>query len=104
MTPGPMDFYGAQQTAHGLQRAYRNDTEISGCGRPKTFFFFFTDHIKIRTKLWHFLRLFWSLQNRKSEIFELAPDPRSALGAPGYKIFSKRLIILLQVGVIETLL
>ena len=31
----------------------------------------------------HFLRLFWSSQNRKSVIFELAPGPRSALGAPG---------------------
>ena len=30
----------------------------------------------------HFLRLFWRLQNRKSVIFELAPGPRSALGAP----------------------
>ena len=30
----------------------------------------------------HFLRLFWSSQNRKSVIFELAPGPRSALGAP----------------------
>ena len=29
----------------------------------------------------HFLRLFWSSQNRKSVIFELAPGPRSALGA-----------------------
>ena len=29
-----------------------------------------------------FLRLFWSLQNRKSVIFELAPGPRLALGAP----------------------
>ena len=31
----------------------------------------------------HFLRLFWCSQNRKSVIFELAPGPRSALGAPG---------------------
>ena len=30
----------------------------------------------------HFLRLFWRSQNRKSVIFELAPGPRSALGAP----------------------
>ena len=45
--------------------------------------FFFGDHIIIPTKLRHFLRLFWSSQNRKSVIFELAPGPRSALGAPG---------------------
>ena len=44
--------------------------------------FFFGDHVIIRTKLRHFLRLFWSSQNRKSVIFELAPGPRSALGAP----------------------
>ena len=30
----------------------------------------------------HFFRQFWSSQNRKSVIFELAPGPRSALGAP----------------------
>ena len=45
-------------------------------------FFFFGDHIIIWTKLRHFLRLFWSSLNRKSVIFELAPGPRSALGAP----------------------
>ena len=44
--------------------------------------FFFGDHIKIRTKLWYFSRLFWSSQNRRSVIFELTPDPRSAIGAP----------------------
>ena len=44
--------------------------------------FFFGDHIKIRTKLWHFSRLFWSSQNRRSVIFELTPDQRSAIGAP----------------------
>ena len=46
-------------------------------------FFFFGDHIIIWTKLRHFLRLFWSSQNRKFVIFELAPGPRSALGALG---------------------
>ena len=30
----------------------------------------------------HFLRLFWSSQNRKPVIFELAPGPGSALSAP----------------------
>ena len=45
--------------------------------------FFFGDHIIIRTKLRHFLRLFWSSQNRKSVLFELAPGQRSALGTPG---------------------
>ena len=44
--------------------------------------FFLGDHIKIRTKLWHFSRLFWSSQDLRSVIFELTPGPRSALGAP----------------------
>ena len=38
-------------------------------------------------KLRHFLRQFWSSQNRKSVIFELAPGTRSALGAPDFSIF-----------------
>ena len=46
------------------------------------FFFFFGDHIIVRTKLRHFLRLFWSLQNRKSVIFELAQGPHVRLSAP----------------------
>ena len=64
--------------------------------RSEDRFFFFGDHlfsnaktvrilvktIIIRAKLRHSLRLFWSSQNRKSVIFELAPGPRSALGAP----------------------
>ena len=33
-------------------------------------------------KLRHFLRPFWSSQNRKSVIFMLAPGPRSAPGGP----------------------
>ena len=44
--------------------------------------FFFGDHIIFRTKQQHFLRLFWTLQNHNSFTFELAPGPRSALGAP----------------------
>ena len=44
--------------------------------------FFFGDHIIIRTKLRHFLCLFWSSKKQKSVIFELDPGPRSALGAP----------------------
>ena len=36
--------------------------------------FFFGDHIIFRTKLLHFLRLFWTSQNRKSVIIELIPD------------------------------
>ena len=48
-------------------------------------FFFYGDHVIIRTKLRHFLPLFWSSRNRKSVIFELAPGPRSALGAPESK-------------------
>ena len=48
---------------------------------------FFGGHIIIRTKLRHFLRLFWRSQNRKSVKFELAPGPRLALGAPGLDYF-----------------
>ena len=84
MTPGPMGFRGAHHGARWLQgaqqKAHRNDTEKSVCGRPKTFFL--GDQIKIRTKLWHFPRLFWSSQNRRSVIFELTPGPHSALCAP----------------------
>ena len=91
----------AQQRAHELERGPSKwPWEISMWGL-KTFFFgdhqistgntvkisvkafFFGDHIIIRTKLRHFLRLFWSSQNRKSVIFVLAPGPRLALGGPG---------------------
>ena len=101
MTPGPMGFRKAVgfRGPMSSRGAHRNDTEKSACG-PEDFFFgdhpistgktvrisvktfFFGDHITIRTKLWHFLRLFWSLQNRKSVIVELPPGPRSAFGAP----------------------
>ena len=46
-------------------------------------FFYFGDNVQVRKKLWHFPRLFWSSQNRKCVIFELAPGPRLTLGAPG---------------------
>ena len=91
----------AQQRAHELERGPSKwPWEISMWGL-KTFFFwdhqistgntvkisvkafFFWDHIIIRTKLRHFLRLFWSSQNRKSVIYVLAPGPRSTLGGPG---------------------
>ena len=39
----------------------------------RPFFSFFGDHMKTRTKLWHFPHLFWSSQNRRSVIFELTP-------------------------------
>ena len=55
----------------------------------KTFFvclFVWRSHHNSR-KLRHFLRLFWSSQNWKSVIFELAPGIRSALGAPDFNIF-----------------
>ena len=83
LTLRPMDFKGAHHGARWLQRAHQNDTEKSAWGRTKTFFFLFGDHIKIWTKLWHFSRLFCSLQNQRSIIFELAPGSRSAFGAPG---------------------
>ena len=37
--------------------------------------FFSGDHIIFRTKQQHFLRLFWTSQNRNSVMFELAPGP-----------------------------
>ena len=80
---------------------HQNNTEKSACEAWRPFFFgdhqilnpekplefrwrpfFFGDHIIIRTKLRHFLHLFWSSQNRKSVIFELASGRRSALSAP----------------------
>ena len=125
MNPGPIDFRGPMRGLMGFggghyrarwlqgaqQRAHRNDTEKSACGRPKTFFFcfflfghhlkilrkrwhfslktffafVFGDHLEIRTKLWHFSHLFWRSQNRKSVTFKLAPGPRSALGAHACK-------------------
>ena len=75
------------------QRAHRNDTEKSTCEARRSFFFgdhlnsteklvrisvktfFFGDHIIFRTKMRHFLRLFWISKNRKSIIFELALGP-----------------------------
>ena len=121
MIPGPMDFRGpmmgprwlqrALQRAHGLQRAHRNDTEISVCGRPKNFFVlfrrsnhnpdktvaFFREDLflggrshQIQKKPWHIPRPFWSLQNWRCVIFELNPGPRLALGAPVCLCYVKR--------------
>ena len=64
--PKSIFFFGDHQILIG------NTVKIS----IKTFFF--GDHILIWTKLQHFLRLFWSSQNRKSVIFVLL-----ALGGPG---------------------
>ena len=110
---GPMGFRkavgfsGPSRGPMSSRGAHRKDTENSACEAWRPFFFIlleitkfrpekpskfrwkpffvFGDHIIIRTKLRHFLRLFWSSQNRKSVIFELAPGPRSALGARGSK-------------------
>ena len=91
MTSGPMDFRGPTRGPMGFRRAHSNDAMKSACetGWP---FFFFGDHlisvgktVRISVKTFskrHFLRLFWSSDNRKSVIFELAPGTRSALGAP----------------------
>ena len=51
----------------------------------KTLFFLFSfgDHISFRIKQLHFFRLFWTSHNQNSVMLELAPGPRSALGAPG---------------------
>ena len=64
--------------------------------------FFFGDHVilagktaRISVKTFlkrHFLRLFWNSHNRKSVIFELAPGPRSALGAPGQSMYVTNMI------------
>ena len=82
------------QEGRWLQRAHEFERGPSKCffgehpissrktARISVKTFFFGDYIIIRTKLLHFLRLFWSSQNRKSVIFELAPGPRSALSAP----------------------
>ena len=54
----------------------------------KTFFLFFGDHMISRTKLQHFLRLFWTSQNRNSVIFELASGPLLVPGATAYMYFT----------------
>ena len=102
MTPGPMDFRGPiRPLASGARQGPIETTLRNQHVRPEELFFFkdhlistgktvrisektffFRDHIIIRTKMRHFLHLFWSSQNRKSVIFELAPGPRSAHGAP----------------------
>ena len=79
---GPMGFRKA--VAEGpwtREGTHPNDTEKSVCEawRP----LFFGDHIIFRTKLQHFLRLFWTSQNRKSVIFELAPGPLLVPGGTG---------------------
>ena len=79
MIPGPMDFRGPIMGPLASEGAHRNDTEKSVCEDRRPFFF--GGRIII---LRHFLRLFWSLQNQKSVIFELAPGPSSALGAPDW--------------------
>ena len=51
-------------------------------------FFFFGDHMKIRTKVCHFPCVFWTSRNQTCVIFELSPGPPSALGAPDSTIGS----------------
>ena len=104
---GPMGFRkavgfsGPSRGPMSSRGVHRDDTEKSACEAWRPFFFrdrlissektvrisvktffVFGDHIIIRTKMRHFLRLFCCSQNRKSVIFELAPGPLSALGAP----------------------
>ena len=61
-------------------RSHQNPGKIVAFFREDLYFF--GDHMKIRTKLLHFPRLFWSSLNRRCVIFEQAPGPRLALGAP----------------------
>ena len=102
MTPGPLDFRGPigfrgpMSSRGAIEMTLRNEHV-----KPEDllFFFgdhlisaikivrilvktlFFVDHIIFRTKLQHFLRLFWTLQNWKSVTFELAPGPLLVPGA-----------------------
>ena len=90
----PLASAGPEEGPWAREGAHRKDTEKSACEawRPffwgssnfdrkkvrisvKTFFFFVADHIIFWTKSQHFLFLFWTSQNRKSVIFELAPGP-----------------------------
>ena len=116
MTPGPMDFRGpimgllaSGGPAEGpwaSEGAHRNETEKSACKDRRPFFYgdhlisigktvrisvktFFLEITSYLTKLRHFLRLFWSSQNWKYVMFELAPGPGSALGAPGLNRLKK---------------
>ena len=100
MTPGPMDFWGPMRLPMGFRKAQKGPikwhlemsmwdplfgdhliwTEETVRIPVKNFFFW--DRIIIWTKLRHCFRLFWSSQNLKSVIFQLAPGLRSALGTP----------------------
>ena len=92
MTPGPMRRpMGFSDSSRGpIEMKLRKNQHV----KPEDLFFFFGDHlistrktvrisgktffffeIIFRTKLKHFLRLFWTSQNRISVIFELAPGP-----------------------------
>ena len=70
------------QRAHELERGPIQMTLRNQCVKPEDLFFF-GDHIIFRTKLQHFLRLFWTSQNRKFVIFELAPGPLLVPGGTG---------------------
>ena len=100
VTPEPMDFRGPSRGPIEMTlrnqhvktedlflfwRSYQNPEKTVACFLEDLFFFLEITS-KSRTKLWHFLRLFYSLQNRKFVMFELAPGPRSALGAPALEL------------------
>ena len=101
----PLASAGPAEGPWTREGAYRNDTEKSAwCEAWRPFFsfleitnfwpekplkywwrpLFFWDHIIFRKKLQHFL-LFWTSQNRKSVIFELAPGPLLVPGGTDYR-------------------
>ena len=81
---GPVDFRGPSRGLMGFREPIEVTLRNQHVKNKNLFFFlmsnqnpektvafflkdlFFGDHIKIRTQLWHFIRLFWSSQNRKS--------------------------------------
>ena len=94
MTPGPMNFRGIIMgpvsfrgpSSGPIEMTLRN--QYMEDRRP---FLFWRSHqnpdktvaYENSDKYVAFSRLFWSSQNRRCVIFELAPGPRLALGAPG---------------------
>ena len=89
MTPGPMEFREPIGSRKAVGFSDSEDLFFLYFGRKKRcnfgedlFFFRRSHHNSDQTAA--FLRLFWTSQNRKSDIFELASGPRLALGAPGH--------------------
>ena len=68
-------FQEAQQRAYGLQRANRNDTEKSVCGRPKTFFFWRSNQNPDKTVVFFREDLFLGMRSHQNPDKTMAYSP-----------------------------